>query len=210
MSQFSILIVDDNYEKVELVGRVANNSLDCRVECVSTIKDALLKLREDFFDLLIVDMNVPNLIGEPPKIDAGCDFICTLFSNDRLNKPYSILGVTSHIDAYDKNKVKLEEFGIPLILISESDTLINIIKRKIAYYHSLKEKNTSDRYSSKISDEKVTMKWLINHVEVKHWIAAVSIIFIVFVSGIKASEFDFVKQIFKLNTTNLENTKIKP
>ena len=91
MNIFSILIIDDNYDKVKSVGEIANKLKNCEVDSVNNTREALIKLKNTQYDLLVVDMNLPESIGEEPSIKSGSTLIHTLFTNERLNKPLFII-----------------------------------------------------------------------------------------------------------------------
>lgn len=49
--------------------------------------------------------------------------------------------------------------------------------------------------------EKVTLKWLFNHVPVVHWIGAATILGATFYAGLQASQLEVVRDIFHLQPT---------
>lgn len=210
MTEFKVLIVDDNYEKVELVGKASNENLDCKIEYVNNTKDALQYLRDNTYDLLIVDMNLPKTIGESPSITSGAELIDFVYSSPRINKPLSVIAATSHEDAFEKNRDKIANYGLPFVLTTlGSDKLKSLVSKKISYYQQVKEgfslskENSTDGMELPCPD-KITIKWLIHHVDWKHWCGAIFFLIATFSFGVKFSKVDFISELYNLNTTKVE------
>ncbi|WP_018984713.1 response regulator [Salinimonas chungwhensis] len=202
MSKFSILVVDDNYEKVELVGKVVNKILDCDIQTVNNTREALVKLRDSHYDLLIVDMNLPQSIGEPPSLGSGTELVVALFTNSRYKKPLSIIAVTSHVDAYQANKEHMQNYGVPFLLFSnDPENFSRLISNKIHYYQSVKENSRSRLVNMPLTDvnvpsERVTLKWLYHNVDWKHWVAGLVLLGASFSLGVKLSSVSIIKEIY--------------
>lgn len=216
MSKFSILVVDDNYEKVELVGRVVNKTLDCDVQSVNNIREALVKLRDYHYDLLIVDMNLPQSIGEPPSLVSGTELVVALFTNSRYKKPLSIIAVTSHVDAYQANKEQMQNYGVPFLLSTDDpESFSRLISNKIYYYQSVKECSqlrlvNKPLIDVNVSSEKVTLKWLYHNVDWKHWVTGFFLLAASFSLGVKLSSVSIVKEIYGVSELkNSDHTKEK-
>ncbi|MCT8987649.1 response regulator [Shewanella phaeophyticola] len=212
MNIFSILIIDDNYDKVKSVGEIANKLKNCEVDSVNNTREALIKLKNTQYDLLVVDMNLPESIGEEPSIKSGSTLIHTLFTNERLNKPLFIIAATSHTDAFKENNEFLTTNGIPFVLTDNStQDLPDLISKKIKYYHSLKEqieiKFNENKSTSLNASEKVTLKWLFEHVDLKHWVAAISLLLASFGAGYQASKLTLVQEMIG-SPTHLDSNNI--
>ena len=73
-----LLIADDSSEKI---GNILNllreiDGFDPRdAEYVLDIKSARAKLFDGFYDLLILDLNMPEELGDVPSIEAGANFV---------------------------------------------------------------------------------------------------------------------------------------
>lgn len=211
MNDFKILVVDDNYEKVELIGKVTNDNFDCVIEYSNTTREALEKLQNTAYDLIIVDMNLPQIIGDTPSPRNGYEFIRNIFRNQKLKKPLYIIGATSHKDAYTENLEGLASYGVPLLLVDTSTSdLRDLVSQKISYYQVVKQNLTKVSNVVAASQDiqypsKVTFGWLINNVDYKHWIVAVLLLFSVFTAGVKSSELSLVKEIFLASKNSNEN-----
>jgi len=60
------------------------------------------------------------------------------------------------------------------------------------------------------SPDKVTFKWLKEHVPVELWLTLASIIFVVFTLGIQASKLTLIKEIFDIKECNNNKTVETP
>lgn len=73
-----LLIADDSSEKI---GNILNilreiDGFDPRdAEYVLDLKSARTKLSNVFYDLLVLDLNMPEELGESPSIEAGVNFV---------------------------------------------------------------------------------------------------------------------------------------
>ena len=71
-----ILILDDDKEKTERIREVIGLIPEISRDNVLAVQD-LIQARDAchkwFYDLLILDMRVPNRFGDPPEDKAGCD-----------------------------------------------------------------------------------------------------------------------------------------
>lgn len=205
MKSFSILVVDDTYEKVRLVGEVTNRLLGCEIESSTNTREALEKLKDKYYDLLIVDMNLPEFIGESPSLVTGTELISSLFQMDRFKKPLAIVAVTSHADAYEASEKKLIKLGVPLILIKNDDSeLKTVISSKVNYYKSLKE-SIEERFNKKSNDEvnngseKITLKWLYDNVPYKFWLTVFLVLLATFSFGIKMSNVEWISLLYNVS-----------
>ncbi len=58
-----ILVVDDEQEITEQIKRALSGNFDCVVDVAYNGKEALDKMKEEHYDILILDMLVPKLNG---------------------------------------------------------------------------------------------------------------------------------------------------
>lgn len=209
MNTFRILVVDDNYSKVELVGQVIKDNLDCEIEYSNTTNEALKKIRDSAYDLVVVDMNLPQIIGDSPSLGNGTELIENIFRNNKVNKPFCVIGATSHSSAYQENIAKLSKFGIPLVLTDEKNNeLKSLLSNKIAYYQQVKEKiNETSKNGENVEvcyPDKVTLNWLVKHVDWKHWVGALVFLVGAFSFGVKSSGTTLIKEIYGISSDKAE------
>ncbi|RJP86292.1 MAG: sigma-54-dependent Fis family transcriptional regulator [Desulfobacteraceae bacterium] len=63
MVEHKILIVDDELDMLNLLKRTLEPDLNCRVETVSSGKEALRRIGEESFDLVLADIKMPEMDG---------------------------------------------------------------------------------------------------------------------------------------------------
>jgi nucleoside phosphorylase len=131
----TVLIVDDTYEKTEIIAKIISNIENCNFECCISSKDAISKMRDSHYDLLVVDLQIPLEVGAPIDQNGGKDLIEYCTRSDSINRPTHIVAVTSHKDSFDEHFKYFDDRGWPLLLgINNNEKLQKIIETKI--YHS--------------------------------------------------------------------------
>ena len=99
------LILDDNSDKVERVFDAIKALPEIDISSVDIAVD-LIQARDlchqKQYNLLILDLCLPNREGDTSDDVAGCDFIKELNASTTLFKPYHILGLTEYEDALAK------------------------------------------------------------------------------------------------------------
>jgi CheY-like chemotaxis protein len=198
MDSLNILIIDDNYDKVTLVGTEINGLEYINLEQRNNVKDALLYLKNSTCDILIVDIVLPKILGEMPTDGAGVELIDMLFKNKIYNHPLEIVAVTSHHSTYEYYKSRIECFGVPFIFIDpNSDSLKTILNNKIKYCLNFKSNiNPSCTETSPQNEvEKITIKWLLSHVTLGQWATVLGAFISIFSIGVNFGQSDWYKNI---------------
>lgn len=211
-SNVKILIVDDNYEKVQQVADSIKNIENVELDYVNNVRDGLIKLKNTHFDLLLVDIVLPQSLGEEPKSSSGIDMLEAVYSNNLLNHPHDIVVVTSHEQAYQENKQKVKRFGLPLVKIQPDDSCFTIlINNKVKYRKHFGTKSTTTSESLEVP-EKVTLNWLLKNVSIKLWGAAVSVLIVVFFAGVQSSKLSIVQETLLIDSKAPKNVSadVKP
>src|SRR5579859_1867512 len=92
-----ILIADDNNDKVNKLLEALHSMNIARddVTVTFTIFDTKKALREDLFDLLILDVLIPVRAGVTPTEAGTIDLLTELSSRNSLKKPRQIIGFTA-------------------------------------------------------------------------------------------------------------------
>lgn len=93
-----ILIVDDNSEKIKEIMAVIHEFEIIDYENAMDIQKASQLLKSTQFDLLILDINLPNRMGEEPLKGNGTQFLKNLQGNRTLIKPLYTIGLTAYDD----------------------------------------------------------------------------------------------------------------
>ena len=122
-----ILIVDDEYPKAQAIYRAVESLPDVTVNHVATSRDALEMLKSTSYDLIVIDLQIPEVPGEDVKPFAGRDLLEYIDCHDDLSKPTHILGVTAHEDSYNECIESFRQRGWTLIRENEDPGLLERI-----------------------------------------------------------------------------------
>ncbi|HBQ3196426.1 TPA: hypothetical protein L7V93_005388, partial [Klebsiella variicola subsp. variicola] len=111
------LIVDDQYEdKAKVVAGILSQIGETDFNLVVDAKNAIKSMCAEKFDLLILDLQIPDVLGEDAKNDGGIQLLQYIELNETIFKPTVVLGITSHRDAYDHSFNFFQKRGWSLIL----------------------------------------------------------------------------------------------
>lgn len=100
-----ILIVDDRSEKAGQIKRIIRDSGEVNEEDIQIELDltgARSQLRKVLFDLLILDLNIPESICGEPSVDIGISFIDEICNTKSFNIPLDIVALTAFSEAKQK------------------------------------------------------------------------------------------------------------
>jgi len=129
-----ILIVDDTYEKTQVIGSIIKDISECNFEVCKSSREAIKFMRADQYDLLIVDLQIPTEIGEEIDPDAGKELLEFTTHHEGINKPTHVLGITSHQESYEKCKEYFNHNGWPLILgVDDKNHIKSIVESRIRH-----------------------------------------------------------------------------
>ena len=127
-----ILAVDDNVDRMMHVCSIMPDY--CEFEYVVSKKDALKRLSKEFYDLVIVDVIIPeDSKGQAVSGDTGKALIETIISGQRILPPFQIVGITVENESYNRNRAFFEERLIPFLIYNQDSdgdkAILNLIAR---------------------------------------------------------------------------------
>lgn len=107
-----ILIVDDTEIKRETLRTLLID--ECNIPTTSifdaaSIYDARKKMIEDVFDLVLLDLVLPNYTGEEPNKDDAPQFIDEIYSNPSIKIPNQIIGLTAYVEEFESMKIRFDD-----------------------------------------------------------------------------------------------------
>lgn len=121
-----ILIVDDSPDKIAsikdallTVEGITPQSFDT-ADCVNEAK-RVLALKK--YDLLLLDIQLPNRRVDTPKPDAGVLLLRRIFEVKRFLVPTSILGITSFEDIFEQVSQEFDEKCVSIIKYDRTSSL---------------------------------------------------------------------------------------
>ena len=97
----NILLVDDDSNKIKSIAALLK-SPDIKLDISLDLNEARRQLSSFKFDLLLLDIQLPQGIGDEITPDGGVSLLEELNTTDRLEKPLHIIGITS--SAETKNR----------------------------------------------------------------------------------------------------------
>lgn len=136
----TILIMEDREEKIESLKSLLIDECEIpndSIHVARTIYEGRRLLRENLYDLLLLDMILPSKEGQEPNEEDSPRFIDEIYSNPNLKIPNQIVGETSHDEKFDELKSKFEDKLWSLVRYQENSTDWKTkIKNKV--FHLLK------------------------------------------------------------------------
>lgn len=136
MTKKNILIVDDNYDKVLGIAKALSDS-EIEITSVQSSRCAVIKMKSTQFDLLVLDLQLPEALGEDVDPTGGLNLLKYIEENKIIEKPKHILGFTAHQDSYDKSIDDFSSRGWALHL-SKGDfgVIASVITSQLNYSHN--------------------------------------------------------------------------
>ena len=118
-----ILIIDDKEQKIDnLRSVICSISEDINVEEAQTIVDAREKMRDYSYDLVILDMVIPELEGEEPSRTGGADYLTEIYENPDIKRPLQVIGLTEYEEEFTQQKEEFRDRLWYLLFYSQRDS----------------------------------------------------------------------------------------
>lgn len=118
-----ILLVDDDPAKVMAIQECLESTFSraIKFDFVKSSMSAKERLREEYFDVLILDLNLPVRDLGNPEPEEGVNLLRDICrSGTLLIQPRSIVGLTSFGDLFNKHKGEFDVNVFSLIAYSSS------------------------------------------------------------------------------------------
>lgn len=132
-----ILLVDDESNKLKKLMQILTSIRGIQQDnIVHTLElnAAKRELISTEFDFMILDLNIPEVLGEDPRGTAGADFIDEVICVDQYKKPKQIIVLTAFDDLQNSFKELQNKLAFPVLKYDETSTKWSeIIKAKVEY-----------------------------------------------------------------------------
>ncbi|MDO8653176.1 MAG: hypothetical protein Q7R66_13405 [Undibacterium sp.] len=131
-----ILLVDDESEKSQHIIAALKEAGLSPEDMVhrSNAREARLILQQLRFDLILIDLNLPDMFGSPPKPDGGLEFFDVLMLDNKVKLPTSVLFITGREDLIKNAESEVVKRGGQLCLYNTIDNRWkSILLSKINY-----------------------------------------------------------------------------
>jgi DNA-binding NtrC family response regulator len=153
-NDFKILVVDDNRELREILEEYLRGEGD-NVEGADNGKEALEKYRDNYYDLIITDLNMPEL--------AGMELIKTVQKENEITEFVIITGYASMDSAVEAIKIGAFDYIVKPFRMEELMIVVKNVREKVRLkklnaqlYDTLKSfYDEIERYRQKSGDDTV-------------------------------------------------------
>lgn len=117
----NILILDDSHEKVALIAKTIKSSgLIANITHETNVTSARQRLRSNYFDLLLIDIQIPDTAGATLNRMGGLEFFDIATQDLKAKIPAEILFVTSEDSLVSEAQAEVERRGSSLCAISKA------------------------------------------------------------------------------------------
>lgn len=129
------LIVDDQYEdKAKVIAGVLQRVGITDVDLVADSKSAIKLMSNNKYDLLILDLQIPEVLGEDAHSSGGTQLLEYVEVNRSIKRPTVVLGITSHADAFEASQDFFRKRGWSLILgVEDEDRIFSVLSTMKAH-----------------------------------------------------------------------------
>lgn len=165
----SILVVDDNPLKLQKINRVLTDIDGISEKNITVVPDSIsakISLSKQSFDILLLDIQLPNRIDQVAKADGGLILLRELRASKRFNLPSHIIGITAHDDSFEEVTKEFSEQLLSLVKYQEtSDEWSNKLKKHIDLI--ITAKNNSPNSIQKSYDYDIAVICALDKVELE-------------------------------------------
>nr|WP_298331952.1 response regulator [uncultured Christiangramia sp.] len=147
----SILIVEDNSAKVASIKEVLYEypEASSKIQIASDTNNARRLLDNNKFDLLILDLVLPNNFGDAESPMNGIDFLNEITLDPNKKRPYHIIGISAYSNMIDEYSLNFKKNLWYLIEYEESnEEWRDILRNKIEYLIGSKTEMQSEELES--------------------------------------------------------------
>src|ERR1700732_1356809 len=137
MEPLKILIVDDNVDKLRHVINCINSVPGCTGEHIHSARDAneaRRYLKENQYDLMILDISLPERPENLPAPDGGIRLLEEVLERDIYFKPREVVGLTAFTEVLESAGRRFAEDLWQVVQYDPTDdTWMNQLQRKVRY-----------------------------------------------------------------------------
>lgn len=136
MLKTRVLIIEDDGSKAQHIRRIVLDAGEVREEDIEVVPDmhgARSELRNHIYDILLLDIQIPNKYGETPVADNGIKLLQELRESDKLNMPASVIAITALDEVFSRQAPVLSERLISIVKYEKNThNWESILKNRIA------------------------------------------------------------------------------
>src|ERR1700690_687619 len=147
-----VLLVEDDPEKLRHVFAALDKAPDRgdqSIDVAHTAMEAKEKLRKNAYDLLILDIALPDRVDDMPSAEGGITLFEEVLSRDVYIKPREVVGLTAFSDVRDQVGPRFAEDLWDVILYDPSSTAwAEQLQRKIRYIQMASQPGVVSEYET--------------------------------------------------------------
>jgi nucleoside phosphorylase len=121
---FKILVIEDDSEKLRNILQTLSSVDGIDIDTIEHVIDSLgakNKLKDVYYDLLILDIAIPLKKSEPIDIEGGIKLLQEITVRDIYKTPNHIIGLTARDEIFSKAKAEFDSQVLSVIRYSETD-----------------------------------------------------------------------------------------
>ncbi|HCI0152848.1 TPA: hypothetical protein NN328_005075, partial [Escherichia coli] len=110
----NILLVEDNYDKYPIINKTLSIFDNINFTKVASVCDALDELSKTLFDIMIIDIQIPDIDGGDINPQGGVELLNNVEHLTHSKIPRYIFGLTSNSSDVSSHFDTFKKFGWPL------------------------------------------------------------------------------------------------
>ncbi|WP_419236669.1 5'-methylthioadenosine/S-adenosylhomocysteine nucleosidase family protein [Serratia fonticola] len=109
-----VLLVEDNYDKYPIINKTLGEFKNVFFTKVVSAADAIRELSQTLFDVMIIDIQIPDIDGGEINPTGGLELLQTVENLSHSIIPRYIMGLTSNTSDVDLHLSAFKKYGWPL------------------------------------------------------------------------------------------------
>lgn len=106
------IIIDDSAEKIRIITETLLGNTKLKKEDITTAPDISIakgKLKNEQFDLMVLDIQIPERFGETPNRDGGIELLRHIKNSRIYNVPSHIIAITAYDDISEEGNKTIQD-----------------------------------------------------------------------------------------------------
>lgn len=105
------LLVEDNYEKLNIIHKITKDYDEFLLKKVISVQSAIEELSQNTYDLIIIDIQIPDVDGGDINTSGGVELLHQIESFSDVVVPKYIFGLTSNSSDASEHKDAFAKYG---------------------------------------------------------------------------------------------------
>ncbi len=105
------LLVEDNYEKLNIIHKITRDYDNFSLKKVISVQSAIEELNQKNYDLIIIDIQIPDVDGGDINVSGGVELLHQIESFSDIVVPKYIFGLTSNSSDASEHQSAFANYG---------------------------------------------------------------------------------------------------